>query len=295
MLALQLGGHSGVVRHGERLDALGIAAFAQDMIVQRITTDATFRLGGQQLTAIFALITRHVEATIESHDADCFVLARFRHDGQLADAAAWSKLFVEIFDAVDLVGRIDGERNSVEGFATYDAREALRMVGFSGGSEDAFENRLQTDGALFERVEIVFLAVGFPVQSVEWLALQIYLTLLASEASNVEDLVHGRAAGIFSDNAFAALDARAKVIGEEFVKRIGILHIVHGLDKQVGQLVNFVLLRNMLTVLLLGQHGIIGTVDATGIYVRSVQRIVGPSGHLAGGTWINRFVDRFVR
>lgn len=171
MLDLQLGGHSCVVRHGQRLDALGIAAFAQDVIVQGIAADATFSLRGQQLTAIFALVARHVEATIQGHNADSFVLSRFRHYRHLADAAAWSKLFVEIFDTVDLVGRVHGEWDSIEGFSADYAREALRMVGLSGGPEDAFENRLQADGALFERVEIVFFAVRLAVQGVEWFAL----------------------------------------------------------------------------------------------------------------------------
>lgn len=233
-LDLQLGGHPGMVRHGQRLNALGVAAFAQNVIVQGIATDATFRLGGQQLATVFALVARHVEAAIEGHNSDRFVLARFRHDGHLADAAAWGKLFVEIFDTVDLVGRVDRERDSVEGFAADYAREALRMVGLSGGPQDAFENRLQADGALFERVEIVLFAVRFAVQGVEWFALQIDLADVASEASNVEDLVHCRAAGVFADDAFATLGTRPEGIGEEFVERVWILDVVHGLDEQIG-------------------------------------------------------------
>lgn len=40
---LQLGGHSGVVRHRERLDALGVAAFAQDVVVKGVAPDAAWK------------------------------------------------------------------------------------------------------------------------------------------------------------------------------------------------------------------------------------------------------------
>lgn len=277
---LQLGGHVA----GQRLDSFGVAALAEDVIVQGIAA-ASVRLRGENQPAVLALVAFDVEAAIHRDDADGLLLARLRHDGHVAHAAPGGKLFVEIFDAVNLVGGIDGERDSVERFATDYAGEALRMVRLTRGPENSLEDWLQTHGTLFQRIEVVFLAVGLSVEGVEGLTLQIDLTLLAGEASDVVDLVHCRAAVVFANYAVATFDADPV--------RIRILNVVHRLYQQIGQSVNG-FFWSMIAVMLVrcaGYHAVIRAVDAPRVDVRRVEGIVGSAGHLTGGTWIYWFVD----
>lgn len=62
---------------------------------------------------------------------------------------------MEVFDAVDAVGSIDGERDSVEALMANDAREALRMIRLSCRSQDPVQDGFGTDAALFQAVLLV--------------------------------------------------------------------------------------------------------------------------------------------
>lgn len=275
---------------GEGLHPFGVTALAEYVIVERIAT-APFRFGRQHQPAVLALVAVDVEAAIERHHAHRFVLARTGHNRQLADAAAGRKLFVEIIDTVYLVRGVHRERDAVQRFATDDAREALRMVRFARGTENTLQDRFQADGTLFQRVQIVLLAVRFPVQSVERFALQIDLTLVARKASDVINLVHRGTARLFADDTLAALYART----ERFL-------VLYRLYQQIGERVHFGTLGHRVTamapvLLLRGARydAIIRTVDTVRINVRRVQRVVRSSRHLTRRAWIDRLIDRLVR
>ena len=85
----------------------------------------------------FALVALDVEAVVEGHHADGFLLAGLRHDGLFAHPAPGGEDLVEVFDAVDAVGGVDCEGDPVEALAADHAAEALGVVGLAGGPQDA--------------------------------------------------------------------------------------------------------------------------------------------------------------
>lgn len=54
---------------------------------------------------------------------------------------------MEVLDAVDLVGRVDGERNAVQAALAHHAGEAVGVVGLSCGPQDALHDGFSADGA----------------------------------------------------------------------------------------------------------------------------------------------------
>lgn len=119
---------------------------------------------------------------------------------------------MEIFDAIDLVGRVHSKWNPVQTLATHDAGETLRVVRFSSGPEDPLENRLQTNGAFLQRIQVVLLAERLIVDRIKRFSLQIDLTLAARKAFDVVNLIHGRATRVLSNNPTPALDTVPKVV-----------------------------------------------------------------------------------
>lgn len=106
-------------------NSVGIAFFAQYMIVQRVTA-STFGLGGQFETTILALVTTHVKATVKCHYAYSFLHSRFGHDGPFADWTLGRKPLMEVIDAMNSVGSVNSKRNAVEWFSANHASEALK-------------------------------------------------------------------------------------------------------------------------------------------------------------------------
>lgn len=138
---------------------------------------------------------------------------------------------MKVFDAMVLIGCIDGEWDTIQALAAHNAAKTLWMVWFAVGTKDSFENRFHTNRTLFERVQVVLFAARFAVKRIKWFSLQIDLALAARKAFNVIDLLHGRTAGSFADHLFAALYTNPKTL------RIG-AHI-HRLHQQFGEHVNF--------------------------------------------------------
>ena len=54
---------------------------------------------------------------------------------------------MEVLDAVDLVGGVDGERDAVQAAVAHHAGEAVGVVGLPCGPQDALHDGIAADGA----------------------------------------------------------------------------------------------------------------------------------------------------
>lgn len=54
---------------------------------------------------------------------------------------------MEVLDAVDLVGRVNGERDAVQAAVAHHTGEAVGVVGLPCGPQDALHDGLAADGA----------------------------------------------------------------------------------------------------------------------------------------------------
>lgn len=88
-----------------------------------------------------------MKAAIKSNYTNSFLLARFRHDRIVTNGATRGKFLVEIINAVNTVGGINGERNAIQTEEANNAGETLRMIRFSSGTQDAIENRFGANAA----------------------------------------------------------------------------------------------------------------------------------------------------
>lgn len=61
-------------------------------------------------------------------------------------------ILMKVLNAVDVVGRVHGERDAVQTAVTDHAGEAVRVVGFPCSPQDALHNGLTADGAGLEGV-----------------------------------------------------------------------------------------------------------------------------------------------
>lgn len=59
---------------------------------------------------------------------------------------------VEIFNAMDLIGGVHGERYAVQAFAAYYAAETLGMVRFASRSQYSVQDRVSAHAAFFQCV-----------------------------------------------------------------------------------------------------------------------------------------------
>lgn len=59
---------------------------------------------------------------------------------------------MEIFDAMNLIGRVDRERYSIQAFPAYDAAETFGMIGFAGSTEYSIQYRFSTYATFFQSV-----------------------------------------------------------------------------------------------------------------------------------------------
>lgn len=129
---------------------------------------------------------------------------------------------MEIFNAMDLIGSVDRERDAVQALPAHNASEALRMIRFSRRPENSLQNRLQAHRTLLQCVQVVDLAERMTFERVEWLSLKIDLALLAGEALDVINVFHGSAAGGFAHgaSAFNASPVAVRV-------GVGLLHFLY--------------------------------------------------------------------
>ncbi len=135
---------------------------------------------------------------------------------------------MEILNAMDLIGRINRKRNPIQALSTHHTSEALWMIRLASGPQNPLQNRLKANRTFLQRIQIIILTIWLPIQRVKRFSLQIYLALLACEATDVIHLIHCCAAGSLSDDPAIALDTDAITI----TVRIG---LVHRLDQEVGQ------------------------------------------------------------
>lgn len=243
------------------------------MIVEGITA-ALFLFRIEIETAVFAFIARQMKTSIESDDADRPALLRLQHYRLSANTTSRGELSMKIFDAVNPIGRVDGERDPVETLPADDAAETGGMVRFAGRPKDPIEDRFRTHRTLLEGVQIVLFAVRLSVQGVERFTLQIDGAPSADETFNVINSLHGGAAGALSQDFLSAFRAGPVRLGLPAVSRLS-SSVPHGPDEQVGQRVH----------LRLSPLGLRGS---------PVHRVLGPRGHLTRRSRVDRLVKRLV-
>jgi len=174
---------------GQRAHSRRVASLAIKVRVQRIAA-VTFDLRTQLHAAILASVAVDVEALVHRHHTHRLTVAfGLWHDRLRTDGAARSELIVEARDAVDVVGRVDGERDAVERCVAHDARETERVEGLARSAQQLLRDCLAALGALFKRVHVVDLTIGLPFQRIERTAGQFFAALAAIEASQMERLV----------------------------------------------------------------------------------------------------------
>lgn len=139
---------------------------------------------------------------------------------------------MEVLDAVDVVGGVHGERDAVQAAVAHHAGEAVRVVGFPRGPQDALHDGLTADGAGLKGVNIARLTVRLLLHGEERLATQLGAAGHADEAVDMEDLVHGSAAGAFTHYVLST----AGTAPEVFLRR-RVVHVKQHLLGQALQLV----------------------------------------------------------
>lgn len=152
----------------------------------------------------------------------------------MTDRAARSEFLVEIVDAVNPVSGVHRERYAVEAYVANDTGKTLRVIRFASGPQDPVENRLSAHAALLQTVQVAFLAVRLAFDGVKGLALQAAVADAAGETGYVEHAIHGRATGAFADDLQSAIGTHSEKL------RIG--GAIHGLDEQIGESVDVLLL-----------------------------------------------------
>lgn len=128
---------------------------------------------------------------------------------------------VVVRDTVGLIGLVHDEGGALQGTGADHTGEALGMVGFASGPQHAVSDGLPTGVALLQSFladqseqvvrevspkahpappqpkaptqtySIAALTIGGPLHAIELLSLQLLLTLVASEAGDVEQLSQG--------------------------------------------------------------------------------------------------------
>jgi len=120
---------------------------------------------------------------------------------------------VKIVDAVDTIGSVDGEGNTVQTEVAHDASETLRVVWFTRRSQDPIENRIRTHAALFQTIQVTFLTIGFAINSVERLALEATTADTTGETSDVIHAIHSRATRSFTHHFQTAIGTHSEKFG----------------------------------------------------------------------------------
>jgi len=128
----------------------------------------------QLQTTILAFVAFDMVGIVHGHHSVRFLFALFGRDRLGARETAWRVFFVETIDTVHFVLWIDRERHAVQTFAAHTAHEAWRVVRFAGRAQDPLHDRLLANAALFQRVEIVLLAVWLAINRIETTARQTH-------------------------------------------------------------------------------------------------------------------------
>ena len=76
-------------------------------------------------------ITVHVEILLHGNNSNRLLRPLHRRDTVSARGTFWRENTMEVVDAVDLVVKVDSERDTVQAFVTDTTTETAGMVGFS--------------------------------------------------------------------------------------------------------------------------------------------------------------------
>lgn len=113
-----------------------------------------------------------MEAAIKRHDPDSLLLSRFRHYRFFANTTPRSELpvntkpthffndqpfntkgsLMKIFNAMNLIRRVNSERDPIQTLPADDATETLGMVRFACGPQNAVQDGFRAHATLFQRV-----------------------------------------------------------------------------------------------------------------------------------------------
>ena len=112
-----------------------------------------------------------MEAPVQCHHSLGLLLSHW-HDGLLAHRAAGSKPPVEVLNAVDVVGSVHSEGDTIQALGAHHTGEAVGMVGLASGSQYSVQDWLEAFTALFKKVQIICLTQRLAIHSIEWQSLK---------------------------------------------------------------------------------------------------------------------------
>lgn len=209
-----------------------VALPTKDMAIQRETA-VVICLNGQGFPTVLTLVTLHMKVLIQRDYSHSLIPARLRHDGLRADRAPRSILLVIVRNTVGLIGLVHNEGSALQGTGADHTGEAMWVVGFASGPQHAVRDGLPTSVALLQSVSVAALTIRCPLQAIELLSLQLLLTLMTSEAGDMEQLSQCTDCGLCSGQWLTAF-ATGLIYRHALPLRV--LHVLHQLLGQLLQL-----------------------------------------------------------
>lgn len=204
-----------------------VALPTKDMAIQRETA-VVICLNGQGFPTVLTLVTLHMKVLIQRDYSHSLIPARLRHDGLRADRALRSILLVIVRNTVGLIGLVHNEGSALQGTGADHTGEAMWVVGFASGPQHAVRDGLPTSVA-----SVAALTIRCPLQAIELLSLQLLLTLMTSEAGDMEQLSQCTDCGLCSGQWLTAF-ATGLIYRHALPLRV--LHVLHQLLGQLLQL-----------------------------------------------------------
>jgi len=108
-----------------------------------------------------------MKGSVQSDNTNSFGFASLWYNGLIADGASWSKFFVEIVNAMDLVRGVNSKWNSIEALFAHHAGETVWVIRLTGGPKDAIQDCLLTDATLLQCVQVALFTERIAVHSIE--------------------------------------------------------------------------------------------------------------------------------
>lgn len=126
--------------------AARIAFSAVEMVVERVAAAALLPRA-QRSAAVLARVARHVEALVQSHDANRFFSATLGNYRLAATSASGGISFMKVFNTMYAVNSIHCERYTIEALLTHNTCETAGMVGLACSPQYTIQNGVSTDTA----------------------------------------------------------------------------------------------------------------------------------------------------
>lgn len=136
-------------------------------------------------------------------------------------------------DTVGLIGLVHNEGGALQRTGADHTGEALWVVGFASGPQHAVSDGLPTGVALLQSVSVAALTIWCSLQAIELLSLQLLLTLMASEAGDMEQLSQCTNCRLCTGQWLIAF---ATGLVHRHALPLRVLHVLHQL---LGQLFQF--------------------------------------------------------